>query len=88
PSDEDVINYAEIRPVNEFAWSTGLYYRWLIDERLALSAFLDYNGTDLNSTLRYIDDFDASDNPIYVQEPLDGKFNSYTAGISFNVMVW
>ena len=88
PSESDEIIYAEIKPVNEFAWSTGLYYRWLIDERLALSAFIDYNGTDLRTNLRYIDDFDANDNPIYVEEALDEPFDSVTAGISFNVMVW
>lgn len=88
PTEEDDIVYANISPVTKFAWSTGLYYRWLIDERLALNVFLDYNATDLDSTLRYIDDFDAEDNPIYVTEPLRGKFNSWTTGISFNVMIW
>ena len=88
PTEADDIIYAEIRPVTKFAWSSGLYYRWLIDERLALNVFVDYNATDLDSTLRYIDDFDAEDNPIYLQEPLTGKFNSWAAGISFNVMIW
>jgi hypothetical protein len=88
PSESDEIIYAEIKPENEFAWSTGLYYRWLIDERLALSAFVDYNGTDLKSNLRYIDSFDANDNPVYATEILDEPFDSVTAGISFNVMIW
>ena len=88
PTEEDDIDYASIRPVTKFAWSTGLYYRWLIDERLALNVFVDYNATDLDSSLSYIDDLDNIEDPVYVTEPLTGTFNSWTAGISFNVMIW
>ena len=87
-TEDDDIVYAEIRPVTKFAWTTGIYYRWLIDERLALNVFVDYNGTDLDSTLRYIDEFDDSGTPIYVEEPLSAHFDSWTAGLAFNVMIW
>jgi len=88
PSEADDLIYAEISPEADFAWTTGLYYRWLIDERLALSVFADYNGADLNTPLRYLDSFDADNNPIYAVEPLNEPFDSFTAGISFNVMIW
>ena len=87
PTESDDITYAQIEPVTNFAWSTGIYYRWLIDERLALGVYLDYNATDLDSTLRFIDDFDT-DPPTIVEEPLTGTFNSIAAGVSFSVMIW
>ena len=55
---------------------------------MALNVFVDYNATDLDSTLSYIDDLDNIEDPVYVTEPLTGTFNSWTAGIAFNVMIW
>ena len=88
PSEADDLVYLEIAPVTNFAWSTGLYYRWLIGNRLALNVFVDYNDTDLDSTIRYIEELDADGVPIYAQDSLIAPFNSITAGISFNVMIW
>ena len=88
PSEADDLVYLEIEPVTNFAWSTGLYYRWLIDNWLALNIFVDYNDTDLDSNIRYIEELDADGDPIYTQDALIAPFNSITAGISFNVMIW
>ena len=87
PSEIDDILFAEISPDTDFAWTTGIYYRWLIDQRLALGVYLDYSATNLDTTLRYIEDLDA-DPFNYVEEPLKDSFNSISAGISFNVMIW
>jgi hypothetical protein len=88
PTTEDDILYAQIESKSKFAWSAGLYYRFLINKRLALGAYLDYNVTDLDGTLSYIEDFDPNQEPVYAQEPLKTAFNSISAGASFNVMIW
>lgn len=88
PTTDDDIIYAEIDPVAKFAWSAGAYYRFLINKRLAVGAFIDYNATDLESDLVYIEDFDPNEAPIYAQESLKSAFNSISAGVSFNVMIW
>ncbi len=88
PTTEDDIIYAEIDPVLKFGWSVGAYYRLLINKRLAVGLYLDYNATDLESDLVYITDFDQNDNPVYAQERISSPFNSISAGASFNVMLW
>ncbi len=87
PTEIDDILYAELRPDSEFAWSTGVYYRWLIDQRLALGIYVDYNATKLDTSVRFIDDLDA-DPFTYSEEPVKDNFNSISAGIAFNVMIW
>lgn len=88
PTEEDDIIFASVRPVANFAWSGGIYYRKLIDQRLALNLYVDYNSTDLKSTLTRIEDFNPGLPSFYFEEPLRGKFNSISAGISFTVMLW
>jgi hypothetical protein len=41
----------------------------------------------LESTLRFLDDFDTEDTPIYLQEALNSEFDSWPAGISFNATI-
>lgn len=88
PSEEDDLVYARIEAANRFAWSAGAYYRFMISKRLALGLFVDYNATDLKSTLTYIDNFDGNGDPIYVEEALDSKWNAISAGTTFNIMLW
>lgn len=88
PSETDDIVYAQIRPVSNFAWTAGIYHRFLIGDRTALSLYLDYNATNLKSTLSYIKEFDPDLTVEYTQRPLNGTFNSISAGASFVVMLW
>ncbi len=87
PSEIDDIEFAQFRPGREFAYTAGVYYRRLIDDHLALGAFVDYNVTTLDATVRYIDDLDA--NPYtYAEDIISDNFNSIAVGLSLNVMIW
>ena len=82
------LSLMKVFPHHTFAWSTGFYYKHLIDSRLALGVYFDYSASDFEFDERFLDDI-KGDTPIYIRE--EGgeiSFNTISIGISLSVMLW
>jgi hypothetical protein len=83
----DDITYAQFSPKGGFIWSTGIYFKRLLSERLYMGVYADYNnlGTDLE--VRVLEDININD-PIYTERTFSSSFHSYNIGANIGVMLW
>lgn len=86
-TEENYIIFAEIIPDDSLTWTTGIYYKRLISEKLTLGFYLDYNDTELNVDIRYIESITDGE-PVYTSGRIGSTFDSYGIGFSVEVMLW
>lgn len=91
PEDEapKELIYAEYEPSSSFSWATGLYYKRVLSNNISMSLYADYNNADLKYGVKYIEMID--DNGIPTYSPINNKtinWDSYSAGMSVNLMLW
>ncbi|MFZ9003709.1 MAG: phosphatase PAP2 family protein [Robiginitalea sp.] len=82
------IVYSEYFPETTFAWNAGLYYKYRIGGITSLGVYGHYTDSDLKFTQLVLDGFENGE-PIYVEgDPINKKFNSWSVGLSLNVVLW
>lgn len=82
------ILYSEYFPETTFAWSAGLSYKYRIGKITSLGIYGQYTDSDLKFTQLVLEDLENGE-PVYVEgDPIDKKFNSWSAGLSLNVLLW
>jgi len=82
------IVYSEYFPETTFAWNAGLYYKYRIGKITSLGLYGHYTDSDLKFTQLVLDGFENGE-PVYVEgDPLVKKFNSWSVGLSLNVLLW
>jgi len=83
----DDIIYAQFSPKGGLIWSTGIYIKRQLSDKLYMGVFADYNnlGTDLE--VRVLDDI-TNNNPTYLDRTFSSSFHSYNIGGNIGVMLW
>ena len=82
------ILYSEYYPETTFSWNAGLYYKYRIGGITSLGIYGHYTDADLKFTQLVLDGFENGE-PVYVEgEPIDKKFNTWSLGVSLNVLLW
>ncbi len=82
------ILYSEYFPETTFAWNAGLYYKYQIGKITSLGLYGQYTDSDLRFTQLVLEDLENGD-PVYVEgDPIEKKFNSWSIGVSMNVLLW
>ena len=82
------ILYSEYFPETTFAWSAGLSYKYRIGNITSLGVYGHYTDSDLKFTQLVLDDLENGE-PVYVEgDPIIKKFNSWSVGLSLNVLLW
>ena len=80
--------YAEYEPSTSFSWATGFNYRRVLNDNLALRLFFDYNIGDSEYSVKYIDYIDNG-TPVYSPSIKKiAKYDSYSIGMSVDIMLW
>jgi membrane-associated phospholipid phosphatase len=86
-TEADDITYAQVSPKGGLIWSTGIYFKHLLSDKLYIGLYADYNNiaTDLEvSTLTDL----TNDVPSYDSSTIASSFNSYNIGGNIGVMLW
>ena len=82
----DVI-YAEFLSASSISWSTGIYYKRLVSKQLSLGVYADYNASNLDGEYLLLEDI-VNDVPQYTTGQYTDKFDSYSIGVTAEVMLW
>lgn len=81
--------YAKFNPNKDFAVSFDLYYKRILNDRIALGAYVNHIANDYEYQLTVFDRYSNEDKPIFkklVKQEED--FDSISAGVNFSIMLW
>ena len=85
--ESDDIVYANFSPKGGFLWTTELYFKHMLSERLYLGFYASYNNIDTELEVGIIDDINA-ENPTYTSNFLRDSFHSYNIGGNVGIVLW
>jgi hypothetical protein len=86
-SESDDIIYTEFLSASSITYSTGIYYKRLVSKQLSLGIYADYNASNLDGEYLLLEDI-VNDVPQYTTGQYTDKFDSYSIGVTAEVMLW
>ena len=86
-TETDDLIFANLFPDASFTWTSGIYIKRLLSDKLQIGLYADYNAADLNLDFTYIESI-TDNGPVYTSGRFGDTFNSFVFGGNIEVMLW